>query len=414
MSKKILYALLATVFAVGIWLYVITTVNPEWEETYYNISVALENEEILLDRGYMLVQDEDPKVTLRLSGNRTDLMKLNSGNITLIADLSKIYSAGEQTIGYTIIYPGHVPSNAFEIVSQSPNQITLSVSRRKSKEVEVQVNFGESAVPEDYIAFKENATLDHEKITVAGPAAVIDKIASAKISVDLNDQRDTISQKFAYTFCDAEGEPIEAAELKYVKASVEEIQYTLKIQRWKDIKLDVNVIDGGGLKKENCSINLSLGEIRVAGNSQTLQTLNTLILADINLSEITDDVTKTFDIILPEGVTNLSGQSTVTVTVEIPELAMKQFTVTDIQATNVPKGLKADIIAKEKVVTVRGPADQLAKLSENDLRILVDFTNAEAGTASYKATVIILDEQLKNTLGIMFGYDIPATVQKIG
>ena len=102
MKRKFVYGLLSVLIAFGLWLYVVTVVNPEWEETFYNIPVALENEQILHDRGLMLVSDEDPEVTLRLSGNRADMIKLNSSNITIRADLSRIYSAGEQSINYSI------------------------------------------------------------------------------------------------------------------------------------------------------------------------------------------------------------------------------------------------------------------------------------------------------------------------
>ena len=98
MKRKLIYGLLSALIAIGLWLYVVTVVNPEWEETFSNIPVVLENEEILHERGLMLVSEEDPKVTLRLFGNRADMIKLNSSNITIRADLSRIYSAGEQSL----------------------------------------------------------------------------------------------------------------------------------------------------------------------------------------------------------------------------------------------------------------------------------------------------------------------------
>lgn len=385
----------------------VTTVNPEWEETFYHIPVVLENEEILVDRGFMLEHNEEPKVTLRLSGTRTDLMKLNSGNITLIADLSRIYSAGEQSIGYSIIYPGDLPNNAFEIVSQTPKQITLSIVQWKSKEVDVEVTF-DGKLPEQFIAFKDSATLEYEKITVTGPAAVIDQIETAKIKVDLNNQKDTISQKFSYTLCDAQGNPVDATQ---IKTNVQEIQYTMKIQRWKDIELRLDVVDGGGLKKEDCIIDISIPTIRVSGNEQALAELEYLLLDKIDLGELTEDFMATYDITLPEGLTNLTEQSTVTVQVDIPELAMNQFTVSDIQALNVPIGMKVDIITKEKIVTVRGPKELLSVMTSEDLLILIDFTGAELGTNPYKAMVYVND-QLSGTVGVVGSYDVWATVEK--
>lgn len=409
MSKKILYALLATLIAFGLWFYVITVANPEWEETFYNIPVAFENEEILLDRGFMLEQNEAPKVTLRLSGSRTDIMKLNSGNITLLADLSKIYTDGDQSIGYSITYPGDLPNNAFEIVSQTPKQIPLSVVSWKSKEVDVQVVFS-GTLPEQYIAFKENATLEYEKITVTGPAMIVDKVAFAKIDVDLTDQKDTLTQKYVYTLCDEAGEALAEDYVKRLKTNAEEIQYTLKIQRWKDVELRLDVVDGGGLKRQNCNIRISTPTIRVSGNEQALATLDFLVVDEIRLAEVMEDTTKTYEIVVPEGVTNISEQSTVTVTVDIPELAARQFTVTNIQAVNVPSGMTVELITKEKSLTVRGPAELLAAMTERDLHISVDFAGAEVGTASYKATAYVA-AHLTDSVGVVGIYDVKATVQ---
>ena len=46
MKRKIVYGLLALLISFGLWMYVVTVVNPGWEETFYNIPVVLENEEI--------------------------------------------------------------------------------------------------------------------------------------------------------------------------------------------------------------------------------------------------------------------------------------------------------------------------------------------------------------------------------
>lgn len=408
MTKKILYALLATVISVGLWLYVVTVVNPEWEETFYNIPVVLENEKIMVDRGFMLAQGEAPKVTLRLSGSRTDMMKLNSSNITLIADLSRIYSAGEQTIAYSIIYPADVPSNAFEIVSQTPKQITLSIAQWKSKEVDVEIKHT-GKLPEQYIAFKDEAVQEYNKITITGPATIVDQIKIAKVNVDLTNRIDTINQKFSYTLCDRYGNPVDATQ---IKTNVQEIQYTMKIQRWKDIELRLDVINGGGLKKEDCTIDISAPSIRVSGNDQALAELQFLLLDTINLGELMADFSNSYVITLPEGLTNLTEQNTITVTVDIPELPMREFVVSDILSTNVPDDMKVDIITKEKTITVRGPEELLNAMTAEDVFIEIDFTNAEIGTNPYKATVYVRD-LMKDMVGVVGSYDIWVTVEKV-
>ena len=410
MKRKLIYGLLSVLIAIGLWLYVVTVVNPEWEDTFTNIPVILENEEILLDRGLMLASDEDPKVTLRLSGNRTDMIKLNNSNITIRADLSRIYSAGEQTLSYSIVYPGDVPNNAFEIISQTPQQITLSVVERKSKDVDVQVVFN-GAVPEQYIAFKDKATLDYEKITITGPADVVDSIVTAKVEVDLQNQTEMISQLYNYVLCDAEGN---AVETDWIKANTQQVLYTLRIQKWKDVSLRVDVLDGGGLKKDDCQITQSLGTIRVSGSEKQLADLeDELLLGTIDLSQILENQVIEYSITLPEGVTNLSETDVVDVTVKIPQLATKKFTVKTIQQVNVPTGMKVNISTTSKTVTIRGPEAYLKSLTAQDLVIQVDFANAEAGMATFVARVVVTNAKLAGHLGAVGVYDVAATVTAI-
>ena len=406
MKRKIIYALLAVLVSFGLWYYVVTVVNPEWEDTFYNIPVVLENEEILTERGLMLVSEEEPKVTLRLSGNRTDMILLNSSNITLRADLSKIYSAGKQTLSYSIGYPSDVANNAFQIISQTPQTITLSIAEWKSKDVDVQVEF-DGAVPEQYIAFKDKATLDYEKITVTGPADVIDKIAIAKIVVDLDEQTETISQQYAYTLCDEEGKPVEN---EWIKTNVEQVQYTLKIQQWKDIALRLDVVDGGGLKRGDCEITATLNTLRVSGSEKMLEDLEYLLLDTIELKEVTKDLRKTYEIVLPEGITNISGQNTVSITVDIPNLEIRKFTtVNPITAVNTD-GMQVLFSTTELVVQVRGTTKGLDALKPEHLKVQVDFAGAAAGTASYEPIVTINNTKLAKVVGVVGSYEVIATV----
>ena len=409
MKRKLIYGLLALLISVGLWMYVVTVVNPEWEDTFYNIPVVLENEEILQERGLMLVSEDEPKVTLRLSGNRADMIKLNSSNITIRADLSRIYSAGEQSLSYSIVYPGDVPNNAFEIISQKPQQITLSVAEWKSKDVDVQVTF-DGEVPEQYIAFTNEATLDYEQITITGPSDIIDRVVAANVQVTLDGQTETISQQYSYTLCDADGNAVESA---WVKTNADQVLYTLKIQQWKDVALRVDIIDGAGLTKDDCKFALTLDTIRVSGSEKLLAEIgDELLLGEIDLGAITEvSVEKTYELKLPNEVRNLSEINAVTVTLELPGLATKEIRINSFDKINEPVGMTASITTQEKTVIVRGPQAYLDQLKPEDLRIQVDFTGATAGPMKeFDAQVKVVNSQLQNSVFAVGSYTVAATV----
>ena len=402
--RKIAYALLSVVIAVGLWVYVITTVSPEWEETYYNIPVVLENESALHDRGLMVVADELPKVTLKLLGNRSDLVNLSKDNITLVADLSKIYDTGEQQVHYSISY-SNIPSNSVEVISQTPQEITLSITERASKDVPIQL-FYEGSVPEGFRTDRENLILDHKSIRVIGPASVINRIEFARIQVDLNNQTETIDRSYIYTLCDRNGDPVDAEQ---VNTDVTEVRLNLKIQRYKEIALKLDITEGGGATQENTLITMDMETIQVSGTEQQLKDLgNSLDLGEIRLGEELKDTVKEFEIKLPEGVENLTGKETVSVSIEFQGLITKTIYVTKIEPKNVPDGMVAKVITKQMPVVVRGPKVQVEAISADDLTVHVDFSDPH-GQDSYKALVYV-DSGTFGDVGAVGTYHVLADV----
>ena len=54
MKNKISSVVLSFLVAFGLWYYVITTVSPGYEDTFYNIQVAKEGAGVLEDRNLMI------------------------------------------------------------------------------------------------------------------------------------------------------------------------------------------------------------------------------------------------------------------------------------------------------------------------------------------------------------------------
>ena len=236
MKSKFLRILLSAVVAFALWCFVIMVEQPESENTYYDIPVVLQYEDVLAERGLMIVS-ERPTVTLRLSSTRTNLNNLNESNINVIANVASISAPGTHEITYSISYPGNVPDSAVTVKSQSTDMVKLKVEKRVTKRVDI-VPVYTGSVPEGMIADKENAVLDYDYIEVSGPEAVVEQIDQAIIQVDLTDKTETLVGEFAYILCNAAGEPVDAA---MVTTNVETINLTLKIQRVKEITSLVNM-----------------------------------------------------------------------------------------------------------------------------------------------------------------------------
>lgn len=406
MKNKLWMALLSLAIAVVLWAYVITTISPESEGTYYNIPVVFEGERLLEERGLMVIDGLDQDITMTLRGNRSDLNKIKSSDITVKADLSKISETGKQQITYSHTFPGDVAGNAIEVLAREPYPITVTVERRDSKTVPVRVYYTGS-VPQDFIADKDNPTLSNESVSISGPAPVIAQIEEARIQVDLDERSESFSENFRYQLCDREGRPVDA---ELVTTNVGEITLVLSIQRVKEIPLVVTVIPGGGATEENSKIVIDPPTIRVCGSDAVLKDLKEINLGTIDLGSLTGVSTTSFDIVLPGNVTNLTGVDSANVTVSFPGLMKRVFILSDFEIVGVPEGMEAEIYNNSVEISVRGPRSVVSTLRASDLTLRVDFSNEQPGTFNKKIE-IVLDEQFSE-VGAMGSYSVTAVLRE--
>lgn len=411
MKKSKLYSLvLSILIAFGLWMYVVTNVSQEDDNTFYNIPVVMTGETVLAEKNLMITSVSSNTVSLNLSGSRSDLNKVDNNNIIVKADLSSIDEPGDNIyLDYKISYAADVPNNAFTVEQKNPLGIYVDVDYRRTKEVDVRVKWTGTR-SEDYIYDTENMVLDYPTITVVGPAAVADQIAFAMIEVDLTNRSESFSESFRYTLCDVEGEPVDAEQ---ITTNAEEVHLDVKIQQIKDLDLVANIIYGGGASDVNTTVDIQPSSIRVSGGEAVLEELgDALMVCTINLAELEKNTTEQiYAITLPEGVTNHTGVTEAVVTVKITGVSTREFTINNIQSINVPAGLEAEIINANLTIKVRGPSAEIMMLKPEDITAVVDFSAAEIGTATYKAT-ITFTETFKN-LGALKTHSVSAEVRAV-
>ena len=404
MKDKLLPALLSLGVAILLWLYVITVVSPHSDNHYYNIPVNIQGEAVLNDRGLMITSGELPTVSLHLEGNRSDLNKINSSNISIGVDVSGIGEPGTYALSLTA--PNlltDVPNNAITVLSKNPGTVTVQVDRRLRKPVPVEIYYS-GALPEDFMADKENRILDFENVTVIGPQAVIDQIAMARIDVDLEGREESLSQSYQYTLCNADGEPVDAG---MVVTDVETVNLTLKIVRVKEVALTVSVLYGGGATVETAKVVVEPGTILVSGSDALLENLTEVELGQIDLQSMPADEIRIFPIKLPEGITNETGMTEAKVNVTFPELGLKEITVRNIQAVNIPQGMEVQLITQQLELTMRGPKHLIDSITEENITVTVDFSQEQIGTASVKAVITVNVDGV----GAVGTYKVTATVK---
>ena len=420
MRNKFTSIALSLMVAFGLWMYVITTVSPGYEDTFYNVNVVQEGMALLEERNLVLTYQSASRVAISASGNRTDVNKLDSGNITVKLDLSRVYEPGTMIpLQYSVTYPGDVPNGAVTTTRKNPDTIYVTVEERREKQVPVEIVWV-GATAEGFMSDRTNAVLDYNEVTVIGPASVADLIEKAVIEVDLTGRRESIEENYRYTLCDANGDPVDA---EMIKTNVEQIHLSMSIRRIRELKLELHVTYGGGADQSNTTVTLSTEAIQVSGSEAALENLgDTLVLGRLNLANIIDkpaDKNKIpntmenknipFSIRLPEGIHNESGITEITATVTFSGLDMKMISIPEDRITlnNLPEGLSAELLAQNLNVYFRGP--DLASLEEAAIYAVVDLTGAVAGESMTVPVTFRLPDSLK-TAGAVGSYSVTVNI----
>lgn len=410
MKNKILSILLSLAIAFGLWLYVITVVDPESEGSYYDVPVVFDGVSVLNNRELMITSGTDVTVDLRLEGNRTDLNKLDKTNITILADLSRITEPGEHQVKYSISYPSSAGS--IEVLDQDPQYITIHVSKRVRKEVPVRVSYP-GKLPDNFVADVQNAVLDHATVTVSGPEEVVDKIEYAAISVDLTGRMDTIVETCRHTLCGEDGKPIE--DVSAVTVNVSEIRLTVRVWQIKEVPLVFDVVNGGGLTSEMVTLTPDHTSILVSGSRADLENLDEIFLGTVYLGELSEDTQQiVYKFTLPEGVTNESGFNEVVIGVKMPEMETKAFRITEFRVVGAPDNIYVQITTQAVMVKIRGPVELLNQLTPEMIVAAVDCSTQELVKNSQNNLRLTITIVGLEGVGAVGEYSVRAYVGEIG
>lgn len=414
-KHKLLTFLLSLLVATVLWVYAVTVVNPDDTIEISDIRVRVTGTSSLEADGLMLTSSDVQYVDVKIAGRRSDLKELNSSTLEAVANVSYIDKPGTYEVSWTLNPPATVASGDISLVGSGSNRITVQVSERWSSEVPLELEYTDGEPAEGYLC---GDVVMEEYITVSGPAEEVGKIARAVVTVDLTGATSKIDGDFDYRLLDEDGE--ELIMSKYVTVSSETVHITVPVQAYKDVTLEVKLIDGGGLTSEDMMAAPYPNTIRLTGSEEALAAVEDTFTFEIDLAEIdgTDNVTLTETYKIPDNVNRLDEPSSKSVEVnialsfngqfEIMELAQENIT---LQVENGRENTSYDIsrlyvtgnVESVKTVRLRGRSEELERLRQalkNGERIIarVDISKLDQSTGRYPLTIELPDGYAVNTL----------------
>lgn len=401
-ESRWVFILLSIALAIVFWAYVRAAVDPDGEVNIHNVRVETTGTSVLASQG-LTISDISPQVVeLRVSGPtsaRTELLRNRSG-LSVRVDVSSCVE-GENTLRYRPVWPENINSDD---LSAENSTVVVTVEKLFTKTFDVQFQLNGKVAGNYQMG---TPAIEPATVVVGGPVEQVnqvDRIAAILTSEELSER---FAGDLALVPLDKQGNPLEDLE---ITLSAEKAYVVVPVVMAKEVPLTVNVLPGGGATEDDAKIGIEPKKIMVSGAEADLAGLEEISLGSISLSGVVGTNPFTFPITLDPSLTNESGLTTATVTVTVEGLDTEVFAVNNIRAINPPEGYTVEVVTQSVLVTVRGPAEDLAKVDASQIRVVADLTNVTTQGTSQVEARVYLDGT--GTVGVIGSYTVVVNMSR--
>lgn len=386
LDSKALYVVLSIAIAVVMWFYVTSMDGNQASKPIRNITITFSGEEQLESNGLMIAGDA-PSANITVKAKPAVLAQLTDKTVELVVDVAAIERAGDYTLAYTVKLPGNISASQVQIINEGTGNVSFTVAEYRQREIELRGKF-EGTTAEGYLAGdQEDFVFSPNKITISGQAELVNQVSYAEVVVTGDNLSDTVRGDFPYRFIGASGDVIDNLN---VECSVATVHTTFPILATADIPLEVELVEGGGVSLDQVKCTLSQESLTVAGSKtavEAIQSEGSIVLGTIDLGTVHDGDVITFDIALTDELTNISGVTQVTATIDLDDsLKSKTVEVTNIDCISPPDGWAAKALTQMVEVEVRGTQKLLDAVTPDKIRVVADLKDINQAAGQYTVT----------------------------
>ena len=407
-NSKLFYIIVALLTSFAIWVYVASNDQDVISKRFDGVRVEFTGEEALLaSKGFVIIDPSVNTVSVTLSGPRNVVGLLEPADLTASVDVSKLTQVGYTNLTYSIKFPANTNEANISVRRETPQVISFNLSPVIEKTVPVRGSF-DGNTAEGYTA--ESPVFEPSTITLRGAEALLSDISYAWVTFGEEDISVSYTTDVPFTLMDSKGNECSSTGLT---ANVETVKATLPILQIKEVALRAELLQGAGANTENTKVTLEPASVTVAGDSAILAGLNQITVATIDLTDFSSTFTEKYPITIDNELSNLSGSSEVTVTVEIVGLETEKFTIpaANLACTNVTSGFTSDILTRELEVVLRGTPEDLSSVKAENLRAVADLTDYNESAGTYIVDVKIYVDGASN-VGAVGDYQISVELKK--
>ena len=369
--------ILAVIFAASIWLIVMNTEDPERTQSY-EIAVSVENQDYLTDLGKTYEIDEDDAyITILVTAKRSILEELSESDFTAVANLANI---SEDMTQVPITVTASRYSSQIEITKRT-SVLNITVENLSSGQYEITAVTSGDPADNCYV---NEIRISPEKVTVSGPESVINQIATAQVTVDVDGAEESIATNGQIVLLDSDGEEISQDRLTLNRTvAAIDVDILMSGEAQLEFVTTGTPADGSRLIGVTCDVT----SVALSGTASGVEAIDTIEidsdLLDISGASESFTVTVRISDFLPDGVSLADSETDrIQVTVEIESQITETYKVpvSNITVENLASGLEIEFVNDTISVVLTGYEEDLADISEDDITGTMDASSLEAGS----------------------------------
>ncbi len=373
--------LLATLFAIVLWIVVINIDDPTIILSF-TTSVTAENTDYLTSQSkYFEVLDGKNTVTFNASAERSVLTEMSNSDFSATADMEKIEyneNSGTYRVPVTI-----VPKRYTNKVTVTSKQLYLEVSLEDLGTSQKVIVANTKGTVADGCALGNLEIVGSNLLKISGPASIISQIDSAVATINVDGVSTDVTDSVVPVLYDGAGNVIDTTRLTL---SLDTVTISAQVLSTKDVSLEFDttgkVADGYMVT----GIEYPLETVRIKGESATLNPVNKITIPAevLDVTDISEDLVTTVDIssYLPSGTSLvLTSDAKIEVTVKVEPVAKKIFEVpvANITAESLRDAYLLEFDEDIVAVEISGPESILSELKAKNITGTVNAGGLGAG-----------------------------------
>lgn len=326
-------------------------------------------------------------VLVSFSGPTSIVSQLTADDFYATIDLSQVAFGEDVEVDIQV-----QPNNPeVTILFVSPEKLTIHLEQSITRQIPIELDI-RGSVARGHT--QGEPLIDPEFITVSGIASQVDALNFARVTIFLNNERETKVDTLQPIFYNQQGQ---VASLNNLTISTEEVNVTVPINEtagFAEKLITVNWTGNPAPGYRLLNVSVDPPSVLINGRPTQVNLLTSVLTEAIDVTGLTESFRQQVTLALPDGI-SLDEVQEIFVEIEIEPILSTNTYNQPVTVSGLATGLQATIQPEQVRVVLFGPLPILDALAPEEIKVTADLFGLDIGTYSLPLDVDFPDRGIE-------------------